>query len=138
MIIAVLILPLVNIATLLLSAIPAAAELEICNKTGYPVDVAIGYNERNRWVSKGWWNIAGGRCAVVVGGDLKDRYYYYYAEHRQVGGKWAGNYPFCVSRNTFTIVDDKNCESRGYEKQGFKRIDTGNSKSWRRNLTDAG
>ena len=133
---AVLVLALLNIGILLFSAVPAMAGLEICNRTGYPATIALGFNERNRWVSKGWYNIAGGDCEVLVRGDLTERYYYYYAEHVQRGGKWAGKYTFCVSRNSFNIVGDKNCESRGYEKQGFRQIDTGEAKSWKQTLTD--
>ena len=134
--VAALIVPVVAIMSLLIHASPARAELELCNKTGYPVELAIGYSSNNRWVSEGWWTIAGGGCQVVVRGDLKERYYYYYAEHRQVGGTWGGSYPFCVSRNRFTIVGDKNCQSRGYEQRGFKQIDTRDARSARRNLTD--
>ncbi len=106
------------------TSLPAAADLEICNNTGYLASVAIGYSSGDTWVSEGWWNIEGGDCATVVDGDLPLRYYYLYAEHDEVGGGWSDEYYFCTSDNKFTIVGDTNCESRGYNTTGFVEIDT--------------
>ena len=114
----------------------AAAEWTVCNKTGYPVVVAMGYKEDDRWISKGWWHIAGGYCSEIISGDLENRYYYYYAEQVGFTGKWGGDASFCVSQNSFTIVGDQNCESRGYERKGFRTVDTGDSKSWTTSLVD--
>jgi uncharacterized membrane protein len=129
-------LRLFSICALLLVVPPAAAEWTICNKTGYPVVLAVGYKKGNQWISEGWWHISGGHCDHVVGGDLRQRYYYYYAEHEEIGGQWGGNAWFCVSHNSFTIVGDENCNKRGYEQKGFRKVDTGDSKSWTTSLTD--
>ena len=124
-------------ACALLFAPSATAEWTVCNKTGYPVVFAMGYQSKNdQWVSEGWWHIDGGHCADVIKQDLRKRYYYYYAEHEEIGGKWGGDYTFCVSHNSFTIVGAENCEKRSYEKRGFRKLDTRQSTFWTINLTD--
>jgi uncharacterized membrane protein len=120
----------------LVLATPASAELRFCNKTGYPIAVAIGSQEGDVSVSEGWWRIQGGTCAVVISGDLTKRYIYFHAKHEEIGGEWSGDYYFCVSENSFTIEGDKNCESRGYTRVGFIEIDTGDERSWTHNLND--
>jgi uncharacterized membrane protein len=118
-------------------ALPATADLTICNKTGYLTSVAIGYQEGENWVSEGWWNIEGGDCAIVLEGDLQLRYYYAYAEHDEIGGGWSGDYTFCTSDNKFTILGDTNCEARGYRTTGFFQIDTGETAlDYTQNLVD--
>jgi uncharacterized membrane protein len=122
----------------LLLVMPASGELRVCNSTGYPLTLALGYYQDGNWKSEGWWRIDGGACQVVISGDLTNRYYYYYAEHKwERGGEWSGNRDFfCISRNRFIIYGNARCEDRGYEKKGFRQIDVGTVTSWKVNLTD--
>lgn len=119
----------------------ARADWSICNKTGYPVQVAIAYLEGDKWWSEGWWEInSGGECVKVYGKDLTNKYYYY-AFHIDIKGGWSGDTNFCVSSNAFTIDnkgsnDDPNCGGRGYDAEGFRKIDTKDARSWTTNLTD--
>lgn len=124
-----------GIALCTLLCASAQAELRVCNKTGYQASVAVGYQDGKKWVSEGWWNIDGGKCAVVVQGKLRYRNYYLYATH-EIGGGWGGDYYFCTSAKSFTIVGDKNCDDRGYDRNGFYKVDTGDSTSHTANLTD--
>jgi uncharacterized membrane protein len=102
----------------------ARAGLEICNDTQAKQTVAIGYKSGNDWVSEGWWNIDAGDCKMLVGGDLKQRYYYYLS--KSSGWEFADeNIVFCTTSDEFTIVGDENCPERGYEKGRFRKIDTG-------------
>lgn len=108
-----------------LVAMPALARagLEICNETGVRRSVAVGYKADGKWVSEGWWGVESGACKVLVKGDLKNRYYYYRAETK--GKASDGTVTFCTSRKAFTIQGDEDCEGRGYDKQQFRKIDTG-------------
>ncbi|WP_264210261.1 DUF1036 domain-containing protein [Leisingera thetidis] len=107
-----------------LAASPALAGLEICNNAGQSLSLAIGYSSGGGWVSEGWWTIPAGGCKTAVSGDLKTRYYYYRAD---AGGAVlaSGDYTFCTSPEPFTIHGDTQCGPRGYETQGFRRLDTG-------------
>ncbi len=106
----------------LLASSPARAELQICNQTHRALSIAIGYNSGADWVSEGWWNIDPRECRTVVGGDLKQRYYYYHASDP---GFKNENYIFCTETKPFTIVGDTNCAARGFETAHFSEIDTG-------------
>lgn len=124
------------LAVVLLSA-PAWADWRLCNKTGYPVEVSIGYYKDGSWWSEGWWKIEpGGRCATVISGDLTNRHYYYMANHLEIGGGWYGDYTFCVTTKAFTIRGDSNCEGRGYRTQGFLQADSEQARNMTTNLTD--
>ncbi|MDJ0626812.1 MAG: DUF1036 domain-containing protein [Rhodobacter sp.] len=102
----------------------AQAGLEICNETDLQQSVAIGYKGERDWTSEGWWNIDPGDCALVVDGDLTQRYYYYRAESE--GREFQSQrYVFCTQSDVFTIVGDTSCEDRGFEAQEFREIDTG-------------
>jgi len=115
---------LTSLTAVMVMGTAAQAELKICNTTGYTQGVSIGYKADIAWVSEGWWNIKPGDCATVVSGDLKKRYYYYRAEVD--GGDFDGeNYLFCTSPKEYTIVGDDNCQSRGYDRESFREIDTG-------------
>ncbi len=74
----------------------ARAELKFCNHTKEQVSVAIGFSSpgSGQWTSEGWWTIDPNDCKVPIGGVLKNRYYYYYADSDS--NKWDGDYIFCT------------------------------------------
>lgn len=116
----------------------AQAGLEICNKTELLQSLSIGYKGDTDWTSEGWWNIEPGECAIVVAGDLTKRYYYYYAESKGVTFE-SQNFEFCTADEVFTIVGDTDCESRGYDTERFREIDTGETaKEFTLSLVDKG
>ena len=114
----------VGLGALLVGISTAHAELRICNDTRVVQSVAIGYKGDEDWVSKGWWNIDPGACAVVVSGELTQRYYYYFADSKE-GGFRGQNFNFCVQDAAFEISGDTDCAQRGLNTQGFREIDTG-------------
>ncbi|WP_052262054.1 DUF1036 domain-containing protein [Leisingera sp. ANG-M1] len=108
----------------MLAAAQAHAGLEICNNASHSLSLAIGYSSEGDWVSEGWWNIPAGVCKTPVSGDLKKRYYYYRANAS--GEVFAsGDYTFCTTSEAFTIYGDADCAARGYDTQGFRKLDTG-------------
>jgi uncharacterized membrane protein len=100
------------------------AGLKVCNQTSDPHSVAIGYQSNGEWVSEGWWNIDPGACSEPISGDLKSRYYYLFATAKDRTFHGEG-YSFCTQLSAFTIVGDKNCEGRGFDRSNFAQIDTG-------------
>lgn len=121
--------------TALFASAPAQAELDICNETDSKRSVAIGYRDDGVWTSEGWWVIEPGDCKRVVGGDLKKRYYYYRATAK--GSEFEGEgFFFCTQSDPFTIVGDENCKERGYLRENFRELDTGETaKSFKLTLT---
>ncbi len=103
---------------------PASAELKFCNETSANRSVAVAFSEDKRWQSEGWWIVKPGECKTVVSGDLRQRYYYYRAT--APGRTFAGqNYFFCTQKKPFTILGQKQCSERGYDRAEFRKLDTG-------------
>ena len=58
------------------------------------------------------------------------RYYYIYALDADKGGSWGGKALICTRDKIFTIRGIENCSERGYQKQGFFEVDTGEETDW--------
>lgn len=114
----------------------ARADFRVCNTTQEPVGVAIGYRTLSGWVSEGWWVVPVTECKTLLEGPLSSRFYYFYAEDAQKKGVWPGAVTMCVKDSQFTIDGVHDCFTRGFQKAGFKEIDTGNQTSWTVQLTD--
>jgi len=108
---------------------PAQASFQICNESGEHISVAIAYHnaDAGNWLSRGWWNLDNGECKTPVGGDLKNQYYYLYADGDQ--HYWSGSHSFCVDdNNAFDLNDADNVCS--YVTKDFFEVDTGDAVSY--------
>lgn len=123
---------------LLLGATPARADLRMCNLTGSRVGVALGYRDSGGWVTEGWWNLTAKACETLLKGSLAARYYYVFAVDYDRGGEWSGRSLMCTRDREFTIRGVEDCLARGYDRNGFFEVDTGEQKSWTIQLTDPG
>lgn len=128
---------IISTALIFVLAGQAHAGLNICNKANVQHSFAVAYKSGGNYKSVGWWNIDPGQCKIVVGGDLKQRYYYYRAiatGRKSEGGK----YEFCTTQASFDISGDSDCAARGFEASMFKKLDTGKSaKEYTLNLVEA-
>lgn len=116
----------------------AHADFRLCNDTKSLVGVALGYREKGKWLTEGWWQVPGETCASLIEGDLNSRYYYLYAEDADRGGQWRGDVFMCTSDREFRIEGVQECFARGFQKTGFFEIDTSNKQSWMVRLTESG
>lgn len=108
----------------MLFAMPAYAQLKVCNKTDRLVHLAIARpDKKSGWMSEGWWRLKPRTCATPIRNRLRSRYYYAFAESGHF--KWSGPYNFCVKPERFRVYGDKNCKDRGYNVNGFFKMDTG-------------
>jgi uncharacterized membrane protein len=121
---------------LTLSAIPARADLKLCNTTSSRIGVAIGYQDPNGWTTEGWWNVAPQTCETLYKGALSSRFYYIHAIDYDRGGEWAGKSVMCTVDKAFTIRGVQDCIRRGYKGTGFFEVDTQEAKDWTIRLTD--
>ena len=117
---------IIGLVSFLSSVHLAEAGLKICNESGSSRSIAIAYKDGDNWRSEGWWNISDQACKTVEGGELKQRYYYYRAEHKGREIR-SGDYRFCTTSKAFEIVGEKDCEARGFVSSSFRVIDTGTS-----------
>lgn len=115
---------------------PARADFRLCNNTGSRVGVAVGYRDKDGWVSEGWWNVNARSCETVLNGALAARFYYVYAIDYDQGGEWSGRTFMCTREKEFTIRGFQDCLARGYDRTGFFEIDSGDQKSWTVQLSE--
>lgn len=125
-------------AAFVAGALPAKADLRMCNTTSSRIGVAIGYRDAQGWTTEGWWNISPRGCETLLRGTLAARFYYVHALDYDKGGEWTGKSVMCVRNKEFTIRGIEDCLARGYDRAGFFEVDTGEQKSWTIQLTDSG
>jgi uncharacterized membrane protein len=121
-----------------LAATPAAADFRICNLTKGRVGIALGYKDGEGWATEGWWNVVAGNCETLLRGNLAARFYYVYAVDYDRGGEWSGQAFMCTRDKEFTIRGTGDCLARGYDRDGFFEVDTGEQQTWTVQLTEAG
>lgn len=114
----------------------ANADFKLCNTTGSRVGVSIGYKDPKGWATEGWWNLPSNTCETLLKGNLISRYYYIHAVDYDRGGEWAGKSFMCTDSKSFTIRDVTDCAKRGYERNGFFEVDTGEERDWTVRLTE--
>jgi len=119
-----------------LVATPAMADLQVCNQTRNPVNIALGFRSAAGWQSQGWWLATPQNCAIVYQGDLDAKFYYVFAVDDIGGGVWDGTVYMCTRDQSFTIIGYEDCLARGYERTGFFEVDTQNKGDWTLHLTE--
>jgi len=124
------------VALLLAGTAPALADLRFCNLTGNRVGVAVGYKDRQGWVTEGWWNLTPRGCETVIKGALLSQFYYVHAVDYDRSGDWSGKWLMCTREREFIIRGVEDCLARGFDRSGFFEVDTGQQKSWTIQLTD--
>jgi uncharacterized membrane protein len=97
----------------LAEATPAHAELTLCNRTSYRMNVAIGLEKRANVETRGWFLIDPGQCRQVVDGVLDADMVYVHAKTPPVYGSSPlpqnGNSDFCVREGDFEIASARGC-----------------------------
>lgn len=102
-----------TIISLLSSAEPAYADLKICNRMSYVVEVAIGIDDKAATATRGWFRIDPATCRVVAQGTLTaDRIL---LNARALGVYGASPIPqnggdtLCVAPENFVIAAARQC-----------------------------
>ena len=108
----------------------------MCNLTGSKVGVTLGYRDGQGWITEGWWDLRPKNCETLLKGALAARFYYVYAVDYTRGGEWSGRSLMCTRDTAFTIRGVEDCLARGYDRNGFIEVDTGEQKSWTIQLSD--
>src|ERR1700693_2534790 len=94
-------------------AVPAHAELTLCNRTSYRMDAAIGLEKRANVTTRGWFALHPGACKQVVDGAPDAEMVYVHTRTPPVYGSAPlpqdGNASFCVRDGTFEIANARGC-----------------------------
>lgn len=112
------------------------AEFRVCNKTTGRVGLAIGVKEGPIFITQGWFNLKPNSCETPIREDLKSGPYYIYGVDYDRGGEWSGAELLCVGDREFYVEGSADCYARGYERAGFRAVNTNAQKTWTLDITD--
>ena len=94
-------------------AMPAQAELTLCNRTSYRVEAAVGLEKRANVATRGWFRIDPGACRQVVDGPLDVDMVYLHARTPPVYGSaplpQASHADLCIRDGDFEIANARGC-----------------------------
>ena len=99
----------------LLSAVPAYADLKLCNRMSYVVEVAIGIDDKAATATRGWFRIDPAACRVVAQGTLTADRILLNARALGVYGSspvpQSGNDTLCIAPDNFVIAAARQCRA---------------------------
>jgi uncharacterized membrane protein len=103
------------ILSFLFSAVPAYADLKLCNRMSYVVEVAIGIDEKAATATRGWFRIDPAACRVVAQGTLAADRILLNARALGVYGSspipQSGGDTLCIAPDNFVIAAARQCRS---------------------------
>jgi len=104
------------LAALLSLTAPARADLQLCNKTSYVLDLALALEQGGAAATRGWFRVEPGACKTVLQGALEAEKTYVHARALPAYGASplprAGHADFCVADANFIIAAAKACTAR--------------------------
>jgi len=91
----------------------ARAELTLCNRTSYRMDVALGLEKRANVETRGWFRLDPGQCRQALDGTLDADMVYVHTRTPPVYGSAPlplnGQADFCIKNGDFDIPDARSC-----------------------------
>lgn len=101
---------------LLVAAVGANADLEICNKTSYVLETALAVEERGAAATRGWFRSAPGECKTVLQGRVEANKLFLHARALPIYGgsplAQVGDADFCIAEGHFVIAGASKCPAR--------------------------
>lgn len=101
-------------AILLLAATSAArADLEICNRTSFVIEAAIGIEAKGAAATRGWFRVDPGACRQVLRGEITADHLYLHARALPLYGALrplsAAHVRLCTGSGDFLIAGARKC-----------------------------
>ena len=97
----------------MLAATPAHAELMLCNRTSYVMEIAFGIEKRANVSTYGWFRVDPGQCRQVLDTPLDADMVYVHMRTSPVYGSAPlpqnGEARFCIRDSAFAIADARGC-----------------------------
>lgn len=92
---------------------PARADLEICNRTSFVLETAIGVETRGAAATRGWFRVDPGACRAVLRGEVAAEHLYLHARALPLYGTLrplsAANVNLCTGSGDFLIAGARKC-----------------------------
>jgi uncharacterized membrane protein len=92
----------------------ALADLKLCNRMSYVVDVAIGIDDKSATATRGWFRIDPAQCRVVAQGTLAADRILLHARVLSLYGAapaQAGSDNLCITTDNFVIAAARQCRA---------------------------
>lgn len=106
----------VLLAALLAAATPALADLQLCNKTSYILDAALGLEDKGATATRGWLRLDPGQCRIALHGAVEADRLYVHARALALYGAspmpQAGHADLCVADGNFVIAGANKCPAQ--------------------------
>jgi uncharacterized membrane protein len=103
------------VISFLVSAAPAYADLKLCNRMSYVVEVAIGIDDKATTATRGWFRIDPAACRIVAQGTLTADRILLNARALGVYGSspipQSGGDTLCIAPDNFVIAAARQCRS---------------------------
>jgi len=103
----------VLVGTALAYVSPARADLRLCNRTSYVLDLALGLEDKGAAATRGWFRVDPGQCRGVLAGAIEADQIYVSARalglYRAPPLPQAGNVDMCVADGNFVIAGARSC-----------------------------
>ncbi|WP_192811506.1 DUF1036 domain-containing protein [Idiomarina xiamenensis] len=125
-------------------AYSARADLTVCNKGDGDMIVAFSYSEgmpAGQYRNLGWLKISAKQCQTYTDLVVDKETFYYYAED-EVGNRWSDGdespHRMCISQGARfddVYAGQKTCPRKNMLVRGFRKVETGDSRHYRLNLT---
>jgi uncharacterized membrane protein len=130
-------------AVAVFGAVPAHAELTVCNQTSYVLYTAIGYQEKADAVTQGWARIIPGKCANIFPAPLTSPAYYLYAKSSQAHSgparAWGGDVRLCAKTTNFVLHEPLIMDACPEDSfiMPFSRVENKGKHNWTAILTES-
>jgi uncharacterized membrane protein len=109
-----------------MSAVPAAADLQLCNRTSYVVEAAIGIEDRGSAATRGWFHVEPGQCRAVMQGKVEAERVYVHPRALAVYGAsplpQAGHADLCIQEGVFLVAGARHCTKAGQRLVRFTEV----------------
>jgi uncharacterized membrane protein len=105
---------------------PARADLQLCNRTSYVVETAIGIEDKGAAATRGWFRLDPGQCLPVMQGNVEAERVYVHARALEVYGvspmPQVGHAELCIAEDAFLIAGARQCGGRGQRLARFTEV----------------
>ena len=103
------------IGVMLVLAVPARADLLICNRMSYVVETAIGTEDKGALATRGWFRVDPGQCRAVIQGTFEAERVFLHARALPIYGSSplpeSGHADLCVGQGSFEIASGRHCRA---------------------------